>query len=161
MKFHMINITYAAMHVRAETEKTTFPCKDDFTLTKHTRRWTYSARDFEIPPCHISLLRSFFLCCLIFSHPFILNVELVTLFLLQNWEIIGKENFQGRKSLNVSFFWKDWRNPQHWGLHKCHRNTITADVVHYYSMLLCHQINSNWHIWWGNFQSIFKSYISN
>ena len=31
------------MHVRAETEKTTFSCKDDCTLTKHTRRWTYSA----------------------------------------------------------------------------------------------------------------------
>ena len=36
----MINITYAALHVRAETEKTTFSCKDDCTLTKHTRRWT-------------------------------------------------------------------------------------------------------------------------
>ena len=31
------------MHVRAETEKTTFSCKNDCTLTKRTWRWTYSA----------------------------------------------------------------------------------------------------------------------
>ena len=43
MEFHMINITYAALHMRAQTKKTTFSCKDDCTLTKHTRRWTYSA----------------------------------------------------------------------------------------------------------------------
>ena len=43
MEFHMINITYVALHMRAQTEKTTFSCKDDCTLTKHTRRWTYSA----------------------------------------------------------------------------------------------------------------------
>ena len=43
MEFHMINITYAALHMCAQTEKTTFSCKDDCTLTKHTRRWTYSA----------------------------------------------------------------------------------------------------------------------
>ena len=42
MEFHMINITYAALHMRAQTEKTTFSCKDGCTLTKHTRRWTYS-----------------------------------------------------------------------------------------------------------------------
>ena len=29
--------------MRAQTEKTTFTCKDDFLLTKRTRRWTYSA----------------------------------------------------------------------------------------------------------------------
>ena len=29
MEFHMIDITYAAMHIRAQTEKTTFSCKDD------------------------------------------------------------------------------------------------------------------------------------
>ena len=29
--------------MRAQTEKTTFPCKDDCTLTKHTWLWTYSA----------------------------------------------------------------------------------------------------------------------
>jgi len=29
--------------MRAQTEKTTFSCKDDCTLTKHTRHWTYSA----------------------------------------------------------------------------------------------------------------------
>ena len=43
MEFHMINVTYVALHMHAETEKTTFSCKDDCTLTKHTRRWTYSA----------------------------------------------------------------------------------------------------------------------
>ena len=35
----MINITHAALHMRTQT----FSCKDDCTLTKHTRRWTYSA----------------------------------------------------------------------------------------------------------------------
>jgi hypothetical protein len=40
MEFHMINITYA---------------------TKHTARWTYSAKDFEIPLCHTPPLRSFFI----------------------------------------------------------------------------------------------------
>ena len=29
MEFHMIDITYAAMHMRAQTKKTTFSCKDD------------------------------------------------------------------------------------------------------------------------------------
>ena len=29
--------------MRAQTEKTTFSCKDDCTLTKDTWRWTYSA----------------------------------------------------------------------------------------------------------------------
>ena len=29
--------------MRAQTEKTTFSCKDDCTLTNRTRRWTYSA----------------------------------------------------------------------------------------------------------------------
>ena len=36
-------IPYDKYNMRAETEKTTFSCKDDCTLTKHTRRWTYSA----------------------------------------------------------------------------------------------------------------------
>ena len=35
--------------------------KDDCTLTKHTRRCTYSARDFDIPLCQTPPLRSFFL----------------------------------------------------------------------------------------------------
>ena len=39
----MINITYAALHMRAQTEKMTFSCKDDCTLMKRTRHWTYSA----------------------------------------------------------------------------------------------------------------------
>ena len=56
----MINIIYAALPMHAQTEKTTFSCKDDCTLTKHTQRCTYSARDFEIPLCHTPPLRSFF-----------------------------------------------------------------------------------------------------
>ena len=43
MEFHMINLTYAALHMRAQTEKTTFSCKDDSTLMEPTWRWTYSA----------------------------------------------------------------------------------------------------------------------
>ena len=46
MEFHMIDITYAALHMRAQTENTTFSCKDDCTLTKHTRCWTYFALFF-------------------------------------------------------------------------------------------------------------------
>ena len=32
----MINIIYAALTMRAQTEKTTFSSKDDCALTKHT-----------------------------------------------------------------------------------------------------------------------------
>ena len=60
MQFHVINIIDAALPTHAQTEKTTFSCKDDCTLTKHTQRWTYSARDFEIPLCHAPPLWSFF-----------------------------------------------------------------------------------------------------
>ena len=63
MEFHMINIIYAALSIRAQTEKTTFSCKDDCTLTKPTGCWTYSTRDFEIPLCHIPPLRSFLTIC--------------------------------------------------------------------------------------------------
>ena len=56
----MINMIYAALSMRAQTEKTTLSCKEDCTLTKNTRRCTYSARDFEIPLCHTPPLRSFF-----------------------------------------------------------------------------------------------------
>ena len=41
MEFHMINMTYGALHMRAQTEKTTFSCKYDCTLTKHTRRYFF------------------------------------------------------------------------------------------------------------------------
>ena len=57
----MINIIYVALSIRAQTEKTTFSCKNDCTLTKHTQYVTYFARDFEIPLGHIPPLRSFFL----------------------------------------------------------------------------------------------------
>ena len=53
MEFHMMNIIYAALSISAQTEKTTFSCKDDCTWTKHTGRWIYSAKDFEIPLCRI------------------------------------------------------------------------------------------------------------
>ena len=56
MELHMINITYAALHMRAQTKKTTFSCKDDSTLTEHTRRWTYSALRY-----FLTLLLSFML----------------------------------------------------------------------------------------------------
>ena len=57
MEFHMIDIIYAALSIRAQTEKTTFSCIDDCTLMKHTRCWTYFARDFEIPLCQIPQIR--------------------------------------------------------------------------------------------------------
>ena len=79
MEFHMINITYAALHVRAETEKTTFSCKDDCTLKKHTRRWTYYALQYfslfwspcmvlcaslkHIPACSLCYYQHHCLCC--------------------------------------------------------------------------------------------------
>ena len=43
MEFHMMNIIYAALSISAQAKKMTFSCKDDCTLTKHTRPWTYSA----------------------------------------------------------------------------------------------------------------------
>ena len=56
----MINIIHAALSIRAQTEKTIFSCKDDSTLTKHTRCWTYSAKAFEILLCHIPPLWTIF-----------------------------------------------------------------------------------------------------
>ena len=46
MEFHMTNIIYAALSMRAQTGKTRFSCKDDCTLTKPTRRWTYPALQY-------------------------------------------------------------------------------------------------------------------
>ena len=37
MEFHMINTIYAALPMRAQTEKTIFLCKDDCTLTNFTK----------------------------------------------------------------------------------------------------------------------------
>ena len=62
----MMNIIYAALSISAQAKKTTFSCKDDCTLTKHTGRWKYSAKNFEIPLCHIPPLRSFFYSILFF-----------------------------------------------------------------------------------------------
>ena len=57
MEFHMINITYAALHMCAQTEKTTFSCKDDCTMIKHTRRWMYSALQYFLTPNgHLGLI---------------------------------------------------------------------------------------------------------
>ena len=36
MELHMIYIIYVALPMREQTEKTTFSCKDDCILTKHT-----------------------------------------------------------------------------------------------------------------------------
>ena len=35
MEFHMISITYAALPMRTQTEKTTFSCKDDWGKSLH------------------------------------------------------------------------------------------------------------------------------
>ena len=50
----MMNMMYAAFPMRAQTEKTTFSCKDDCTLTKHTRRWTYSPLHLQYDLCRTS-----------------------------------------------------------------------------------------------------------
>ena len=53
MEFHMINITYAALHMRAQTEKTTFSCKDDQCKTLHLY-WS-GAKDLFIDEAHTAL----------------------------------------------------------------------------------------------------------
>ena len=54
MEFHMINMMYTELLMRAKTEKTTFSCKDNCTLTKHTRCWTYSALQYFFSPLYFS-----------------------------------------------------------------------------------------------------------
>ena len=44
MEFHMINIIYAALPMRAQKEKTIFSCKDNCTFMKHTRSLTCYSR---------------------------------------------------------------------------------------------------------------------
>ena len=78
MEFHIIDMIYAALSICAQADKTIFSCKDDCTLTKHTGRWTYSARDFEIPLCHIPPLRSFCFMYLTFA----LNLFSIEFFLM-------------------------------------------------------------------------------
>ena len=56
MEFHMINMMYAALPMRATT---TFSCKDDCILTKHTRRWTYSPLRLQYDLCRTSLTNSY------------------------------------------------------------------------------------------------------
>ena len=41
MEFYMINMMYAALPMRTQTENITFSCKDNSTLRKHTWHWTY------------------------------------------------------------------------------------------------------------------------
>ena len=55
MEFHMINIIYAALPMRAQTEKTTFSRKDDYTLKKHTWGWTYSGLQYLFYVYSVSL----------------------------------------------------------------------------------------------------------
>ena len=47
MEFQRINMMYAALPMRAPM---TFSCKDGCILTKHTRRWTYSALRYFFNP---------------------------------------------------------------------------------------------------------------
>ena len=56
MEFHMINIMYVALPMCAQTEKTTFSCKDECILTKHTQRWTYSPLRLQYDLCRTSWL---------------------------------------------------------------------------------------------------------
>ena len=55
MEFHMINIINAALPMRTQTEKTTFSCKDDYTLKKYTWGWTYSGLQYLFYLCSVSL----------------------------------------------------------------------------------------------------------
>ena len=57
MEFHMINIMHAALPIRPQTERTTFSCKDDCILTKHTRQWTCSALRLHYDLCRTSFIR--------------------------------------------------------------------------------------------------------
>ena len=54
MEFHMINITYAALHMRAQTEKMTFSCKDDYCKALHIY-WSGGARNLYIKEAHMVL----------------------------------------------------------------------------------------------------------
>ena len=83
MEFHMISISYAAMHVRAETEKTTFSCKDDCTLTKHTWRWTYSALRYFFVKIFALAWAFFGVCVQIFASCVCVSVQIIILFGIQ------------------------------------------------------------------------------
>ena len=48
MEFHIINIIYSALAMRAQTLMTTFSCKDDCTLTKHKRCWTNHLWEYPV-----------------------------------------------------------------------------------------------------------------
>ena len=54
MECIVINMMYAALPRHKQTEKTTFSCKDDCILTKHTRRWTYSPLRLQYDLCRSS-----------------------------------------------------------------------------------------------------------
>ena len=89
----MINIMYLTFPMRAQTENTTFSCKDDCTLTKHTWRWTYSA--FQ---------------CLFYLYSVSLGDALTTAdvqpFFAKNF-LLGKKNrkFLGKGGLRHKFEW--------------------------------------------------------
>ena len=50
----MINMMYGALPIRAQTEKTTFSCKD-YKLRKYTWGWTYSALQYLLYLYSVSL----------------------------------------------------------------------------------------------------------
>ena len=57
MEFHLIDIIYAALSMRTQTEKTTFSCKDDFTYilewSKGHVHWRSTHGTGHIPLCSI------------------------------------------------------------------------------------------------------------
>ena len=67
MEFHMMNITYAALHMCTQTEKITFSCKDDCILTKHTWRWTYSPLCLQYDLCSTSFNKRLFFPVSVYS----------------------------------------------------------------------------------------------
>ena len=69
-------------------------------MTRHTRSWTYSARDVEIPLCHILPLRSFYLDMVGFFVVLTAHTKLSTVtdnhsiqFCLLYWELIPNCSF--------------------------------------------------------------------
>ena len=53
MEFHMLNITCMALHMRVQTEKTTFSCKDD--QGKFYMYIGVGSRDLFIDKAHMAL----------------------------------------------------------------------------------------------------------
>ena len=62
----MINIIDVVLPMRVQTKMTTFSWKDDCTLTKNTRHWTYSALRYIFPAWCLVRFAAFFLLILNF-----------------------------------------------------------------------------------------------